>query len=172
MGSPSSRTGGGRIDRNLRTGNAPRRRHAARGGQRRRGQRCQFGQPSGQEPPLRFLLRARQRLAQIAFYRPDGTFVFLETSARVGGAHIADLVEAATGVNLWVEWARIETAGGIGIGIASSNLISRFAGWPVFVSPAAVGLAFFFSGMVGVFFGFYPAKKAAALSPIDALRYE
>jgi biotin carboxylase len=44
--------------------------------------------------------------------RPDGTFVFLETSARVGGAHIADLVEAATGVNLWVEWARIETAGG------------------------------------------------------------
>jgi putative ABC transport system permease protein len=61
---------------------------------------------------------------------------------------------------------------GIGIGIASSNLISRFAGWPVFVSPAAVGLAFFFSGMVGVFFGFYPAKKAAALSPIDALRYE
>jgi biotin carboxylase len=44
--------------------------------------------------------------------RPDGDFVFLETSARVGGAHISDLVEAATGVNLWTEWARIEKAGG------------------------------------------------------------
>jgi biotin carboxylase len=37
---------------------------------------------------------------------------FLETSARVGGAHIADLVEAATGINLWAEWAKIEIAGG------------------------------------------------------------
>src|SRR5262249_22543485 len=37
---------------------------------------------------------------------------FLETSARVGGAHIADLVEAATGINLWAEWAKIEVAGG------------------------------------------------------------
>lgn len=42
----------------------------------------------------------------------DGQFVFLETSARVGGAHIADLVEAATGLNLWAEWAKIEQAGG------------------------------------------------------------
>ena len=42
----------------------------------------------------------------------DGQVYFLETSARVGGAHIAELVEAATGVNLWAEWARIEVAGG------------------------------------------------------------
>jgi biotin carboxylase len=42
----------------------------------------------------------------------DGQWVFLETSARVGGAHIADLLEAATGLNLWAEWARIEVAGG------------------------------------------------------------
>jgi biotin carboxylase len=40
----------------------------------------------------------------------DGKFYFLETSARVGGAHIADLIEAATGLNLWAEWAKIETA--------------------------------------------------------------
>lgn len=42
----------------------------------------------------------------------DGEWYFLETSARVGGAHIAELVEAATGVNLWAEWAKIEVAGG------------------------------------------------------------
>ncbi len=42
----------------------------------------------------------------------DGRLVFLETSARVGGAHIAELVEAATGVNMWAEWAKVEIAGG------------------------------------------------------------
>lgn len=42
----------------------------------------------------------------------DGTLYFLETAARVGGAHIAELVEAATGINLWAEWARVEVAGG------------------------------------------------------------
>ena len=44
--------------------------------------------------------------------RDDGRIYFLETSARVGGAHIAELVEAATGVNLWAEWAKVEMAGG------------------------------------------------------------
>ncbi len=42
----------------------------------------------------------------------DGKLYFLETSARVGGAHIADLIEAATGINLWAEWAKVEIAGG------------------------------------------------------------
>jgi hypothetical protein len=40
----------------------------------------------------------------------DGSFYFLETSARVGGANIADLIEAATGINMWAEWAKIEVA--------------------------------------------------------------
>ena len=44
--------------------------------------------------------------------REDGRVYFLETSARVGGAHIAELVEAATGINLWAEWAKVEMAGG------------------------------------------------------------
>ena len=44
--------------------------------------------------------------------RHDGEIYFLETSARVGGAHIAELVEAATGLNLWAEWAKVEVAGG------------------------------------------------------------
>ena len=42
----------------------------------------------------------------------DGRLYFLETAARVGGAHIAELVEAATGINLWAEWAKVEVAGG------------------------------------------------------------
>ena len=40
----------------------------------------------------------------------DGQYYFLETSSRVGGAHLADMVEAASGINLWKEWARMETA--------------------------------------------------------------
>lgn len=44
--------------------------------------------------------------------QPGGTVYFLETSARVGGAHIADLVEAASGLNMWAEWAKVELAGG------------------------------------------------------------
>jgi biotin carboxylase len=42
--------------------------------------------------------------------RDDGEFYFLETAARVGGAHIADLVEAASGINLWTEWANVTFA--------------------------------------------------------------
>jgi biotin carboxylase len=44
--------------------------------------------------------------------REDGQFYFLETAARVGGAYIADVIEHATGINLWTEWAKIEIAGG------------------------------------------------------------
>jgi putative ABC transport system permease protein len=66
------------------------------------------------------------------------------------------------------------TGGAIGIllGIGSSEVLKFWASWPTLVSPAIVGIAFLFSGAVGVFFGFYPAKKAANLDPIEALRYE
>lgn len=61
---------------------------------------------------------------------------------------------------------------GILIGIGTSRLVSYFNGWPVLVSSTSVIVAFVFSAVVGVFFGFYPARKAAQLDPIDALRYE
>ena len=61
---------------------------------------------------------------------------------------------------------------GIILGISSSTIISKLAGWPTFVSPASIVLAVFFSMLVGVFFGYYPARKASSLNPIEALRYE
>ena len=61
---------------------------------------------------------------------------------------------------------------GIVLGVIASKLISMFAQWSTLVSPGAILLAFVFSALVGVFFGFYPARKAALLDPIDALRYE
>ena len=66
------------------------------------------------------------------------------------------------------------TGGSIGIllGIGSSEVLKLWAQWPTLVSPTIVAIAFLFSGAVGVFFGFYPAQKAANLDPIDALRYE
>jgi putative ABC transport system permease protein len=61
---------------------------------------------------------------------------------------------------------------GIIIGISGSKLLSILAGWSTIVSPLSVLLAFGFSGLVGIFFGFYPAYKASLLNPIDALHYE
>jgi len=61
---------------------------------------------------------------------------------------------------------------GIGIGIAGTLILSTFTQWPVLFSAESILLAFLFSGSVGVFFGFYPARKASLLNPIEALRYE
>jgi ABC-type antimicrobial peptide transport system permease subunit len=61
---------------------------------------------------------------------------------------------------------------GILAGVVFSKLITQFKNWPTVTSPEAMLAAFAFSAAVGIFFGFYPARKASQLDPIDALRYE
>jgi putative ABC transport system permease protein len=74
-----------------------------------------------------------------------------------------------------VEAVVISLAGGIiGIlfGVGASRLVALLAKWPISFMPSSIVLAFVFSALVGVFFGFYPARRASLLEPIDALRYE
>jgi putative ABC transport system permease protein len=61
---------------------------------------------------------------------------------------------------------------GVLVGIALSILIAKVASWPAVIDVANIVLAMTFAGAVGCFFGFYPARKAARMDPIDALRYE
>jgi len=61
---------------------------------------------------------------------------------------------------------------GVAIGFGGASLLATFTGWNTVVSPDTIFVAIAFSAAVGIFFGFYPARKAAALNPIDALRFE
>lgn len=61
---------------------------------------------------------------------------------------------------------------GVILGVLISQLVARFGGWPVVVTFSSILLSFLFSAIVGIFFGWYPAHKAANLNPIDALHYE
>ncbi|MFA5181374.1 MAG: ABC transporter permease [Syntrophales bacterium] len=91
-------------------------------------------------------------------------------------------IRMAVGAKTWairmqflVEALTLSLSGGvIGIilGVVTSQILSRLAGWTTIISPLSVVLAFGFSGVVGIFFGFYPAYKASLLNPIEALRCE
>ncbi len=86
------------------------------------------------------------------------------------GAHGRDIL-----LQFLIEAIALSSLGGlVGIllGVGTSKVLSQVAGWPTLVSPASVIMAFAFSAAVGIFFGFYPARKASQLDPIEALRYE
>jgi len=86
------------------------------------------------------------------------------------GAHGHDIL-----TQFLIEAVALSSVGGlIGIvlGIGASRLLSIYASWPTLISTTSIAIAFLFSAAVGVFFGFYPARKAAQLDPIEALRYE
>ena len=91
-------------------------------------------------------------------------------------------IRMAVGAKTWdirlqfiIEAVTLSLIGGVAgviIGLTGSKILSEVAGWATVVSLPSIFLAFGFSGLVGVFFGFYPAYKASLLNPIDALRYE
>jgi putative ABC transport system permease protein len=86
------------------------------------------------------------------------------------GAHGRDIL-----TQFLIEAVSLSSIGGIiGIivGVVGSKTISAVKHWPSLISPSSIIIAFLFSAAVGIFFGFYPARKAAALDPIEALRYE
>src|SRR5207247_11200825 len=91
-------------------------------------------------------------------------------------------IRMAVGAKRWhilwqflIEAVTLSMVGGLAgavLGISGARAVAYFAAWPTLLSAPAVLGSFLFSGVVGVFFGFYPARKAARLDPIAALRYE
>jgi putative ABC transport system permease protein len=89
----------------------------------------------------------------------------MAVGARAGDIRWQFLVESAF-------LSLVGGAMGIIVGSGASNLITKVARWPTIVSPTSIVLAFAFSAAIGIFFGYYPARKASRLDPIEALRYE
>jgi len=143
-----------------------------------------------------------RNLTQIMQVREESSKVFTlllgaiaSVSLLVGGIGIMNImlvsvtertreigIRMAVGAKTWdirmqfiIEALTLSLIGGIAgiiVGISGSEIIAAIFGWSTIVSPLSIFMAFSFSGLVGIFFGFYPAYKASLLNPIDALRYE
>ncbi len=86
------------------------------------------------------------------------------------GAHGRDIL-----TQFLIEAVALSSVGGligIAVGLIASQILSALADWPTLISVSSIVVSFFFSAAVGVFFGFYPARTASRLDPIEALRYE
>ncbi len=146
-----------------------------------------------------FTVRTQQDIADIAGSTARVMRVLLaaiaSVSLLVGGIGIMNImlvsvtertreigVRMAVGAKAWhvlvqflseaVVLASLGGIAGIALGFLTAHLVARFARWPILISADAVLLAFVFAAGVGVFFGFWPARKASQLDPIEALRYE
>ncbi|MGH9386494.1 MAG: ABC transporter permease, partial [Vicinamibacterales bacterium] len=99
----------------------------------------------------------------------------VERTQEIGVRRTAGATRGDVRTQFLVETLLMTVSGGaigILIGVGASLGISKFAGWTTHVSTTAVGLGFTVSFLVGLLFGLYPAIKAAALEPVDAMRYE
>jgi putative ABC transport system permease protein len=86
------------------------------------------------------------------------------------GAHARDIL-----LQFLIEAITLSLLGGIigiALGVSAAKILSAVAGWPTLISASSIIIAVLFSAAIGIFFGFYPARKAAHLDPIEALRYE
>ena len=146
-----------------------------------------------------FMIRSQQEIAQTADQTSKTLSLLLASAASisllVGGIGIMNImlvsvtertreigIRMAIGAKgrdiltqFLIEAVTLSIAGGaigIALGIGASRFLAWKAQWPILLSPGAILLAFGFSAAIGIFFGFYPARTAARLDPIDALRYE